>query len=113
PHTVAATTHPSTATGKRMRGVRKRITMSTLMCFPCAVAIDAPRSATHKVSRVTRPGDRNPPTSVSVDALCSQLRTFEKYSTPAFAQNLPENKPTTTAIVTGTAFDFIRVFVPK
>ena len=86
------------ATGSRILGVRKRITTSTLMCLPCAVASDAPRSASQSVKRVARP--RRPPASVSVDDDWSQLSAFEKYDTPAFAQNRLATIPRTTAALT-------------
>jgi len=40
--------------------------------------------------------------SISSDAFCIQLRKFEKYSTPPFAQRRPDTRPTSTAIVTTT-----------
>ena len=76
------------------------MTTSTLMCFPLAVAIDAPSSASQSVKRV--PSPRRPPTSISSEAFCSQLRRFEKYSTPTLTQRRPRNSPTITATVTKT-----------
>ena len=69
------------------------------MCF--AVAIDAPRSASQSVKRV--PSPRSPPTSIRSDALWSQLRRFEKYSTPSFTQTRPRRSPAKTATVTKIA----------
>ena len=57
----------------------------------------APSRATRRAARATSvrrvASPRSPPMSIRSDAFWSQLRRFEKYSTPPLAQSRPEARP--------------------
>ncbi len=90
----------ATATGTRIFGVRKRITTSMLMCLPLR-GRDR-RAEQREPEREARREPAQAPESISSDAFCSQLRRFEKYSTPAFTQSRATKSPRSTATVTTT-----------